>query len=597
MNFNDYNFDFLMDRSRFRLRKKPNEPLYIKQYISKLYDYVQKIKDNNPDISLEKLQEIFNKDYIEILDTIFNNSYTLDYSMAYESCLYLSNNKDMFYKLLKEYNDNPKDIPDEYSTDFNSNLKYFISQLKTDYDKFLNSDDFKTPQLIKLRDKLLDTSITNTEKNKICNHILSQLSFSTKQHLKKFIDCTKNGEVAYLKYELKNVEEDLQENLIQSISSIGKQLEKLGFLETYPKFQENSYKNLLGIYNFAHPINSSKNNTGLIQLANPSYLSGLSLDTLLALNNFWCNRFIKEADTYFESIYSMEQLDLLPDMLYGSFNINQVSEDDLKNIFLKMNFFYQPMRSYWEYASQPSSDKVEKYQLKDKNYYFLSNNELIESMEKNTGDQYNEYFKKLLPNSDLKNDLDLYWKLFTPIVNGYSFKDSSILSTLALSESLNLSSNYGIVLDENTLYNTSPNMPLNFWIDFKGLNFPLREHIPANTLRNFLLQYKGDCMVPLYMDSEAFSGIPSHILFPFNKQQISFIKSEKKDNFEKYSGNIKALRFLKHSAFLINPKSLKKNSEKLYFNLEDYQLYKNDENCKYIKIDHRPFDNNEVPSF
>lgn len=301
----NYNFNSLIRRSTNRLEKRYNEPYYIKSYISKLNNYVQNLKKDTPNISLEEVERIFENDFTEILDTIFSNDSTLYYSMAYESCVFLSSRPKKFQEILQDNINNPDTIPESYGNNFNNNLKLFVSELKEDYDDFLSNEFFTQPDMVMLKNKLLDPNISANEKNKICNYVYSQLNFSAKSHLKKCIDCIRNKEFGFLQYEIKLRENDLKENLVSSISSIGKQLEKLGFLEKYPILQENCFSKL-GLSGFSHPSNSSKNLLGIDRLANSSYLSSLSFDTLLALNNYWCNRFIKESDTYIESIYTIK---------------------------------------------------------------------------------------------------------------------------------------------------------------------------------------------------------------------------------------------------------------------------------------------------
>lgn len=578
----NYDFNSLIKRSESRLAKRSKEPFFIKKYILKLNNYIQNIKKSNPNLTLEELNKILDNDFFEILDTIFNNDSTLFYVMAYESCIYLSSRPKKFQEILQQIQENPEEVPEYYGNDFNNNLKLFVSEIKEDYDDFMADEAFKEPSIILLKEKLLDPNTTATEKNKICNHVYSQLNFSDKNYIKKYINCIKNGEFGFLQYEPNFREDDLKEILISSISSVGKQLDKLGFLEKYPTYQENFFKKL-DINNFVHPLHSNKNTLGIDRLTNSNYLSTLSFDTLLALSNYWSNRFTKELDTYIESIFIIKQLNILPEMLNGVFNIENLSISDIEAVLLKMNFLYAPTKNYWNYTSKLDDEEMDITTFENKDYYLLSCDELKYSLLKSVGKEYSKYFNNLLPNNDLKTDLDDFWKLYTPILNAYSFKDSSFLSTLALTKNLQLSPNYGIVIDDDFPIYPDQNKyyQINFWIDFKGLNFPLREHIPLNTLKNFLKEYYGDCKIPLYIGSEAFTGIPSHILFPFNKTQTSIIKNAKKNNYEGFSEQ--ATNFLKHSSFLINPKSAKKDVEKIFLDLDNFKFYIKDKNDNYIE--------------
>ena len=577
-----YDFTSSIKRSESRLNKRPKEPLFIKNYLFKLNNYIQNLKENNSALTLEELNKILDNDFIEILDTIFNNDSTLHYVMGYEACIFLSSCPKKFQEILQENKKYPEQITQFYGNDFNNNLKLFVSETKEAYDDFMNDEFFQQPSLVLLKEKLLDPNITPNEKNKICNHIYSQLDFSDKSYVKKYINCVKNEELGFLQYETAFRESSLKENLVLSISSVGQQLNKLGFLEKYPNYQENFFKKI-GISNFVHPSNSTTNILGIDRLSNSNYLSNLSFDTLLALNNYWCNRFTKEIDTYITSIFVVKQLDLLPQMLDGTFNIEALSPEDVKSVLLKMNLLYAPTKNYWHYACKLDKEQLDITYFENKHYHLMSCDNLKNSLIENMGEEYSKFFNNILPKNDLKDDLDEYWKMYTPILNAYSFKDSSFLSTLALTKNLQLSPNYGIVIDENFPSSPEENKyyQVNFWMDFKGLNFPLREHIPLNTLTNFLREYYRDCKIPLYMGSEAFSGVPSHILFPYNKNQTSIIKNAKKNNYENYSE--KATAILKHSAFLLNPKSAKKTVEQIFIDLENFKFYIKDKDGNYME--------------
>lgn len=147
----NYDFNSLLKRSESRLKKRPREPFFIKNYILKLSKYIENLKKDNPDLTLEELNKILDNDFIEILDTIFSNDSTLHYVMSYESCIYLSSRPQTFQKILKENENNPKQIPENYGNDFNNNLKLFVSEVKEAYDDFVNDDLFKEPSIITLK--------------------------------------------------------------------------------------------------------------------------------------------------------------------------------------------------------------------------------------------------------------------------------------------------------------------------------------------------------------------------------------------------------------------------------------------------------------
>ena len=319
------------------------------------------------------------------------------------------------------------------------------------------------------------------------------------------------------------------------------------------------------------------------------FLNQKNLQTLLTINTFWVNRFVKELDTYSEGLYICNQLDLLPKIFDGTFKLEDLEDKDIKNIITKMNILYLPSYDFWEYASTHKED-VTSIEVPEKSYYLIDNASFLDKVFSDIGEEYSNYFNNLehhLPHTDLKKDLDLFWKLYNPVINGYKTKDSNILASFMLPQiTKNFSHNWGIVLDGDP-QKTIPNLdaPINFWMDIEGLNFPLRQHLKKSTLMQFLEDSGSDKYVPLYKNPEAFDNVSANLLLPFNKRQITFLKTCKKQNFEGFSN--KAKKFLEHSLTLVNPKLFDKcnfNTKTEYLNLDDLNIYTKDKNGEYILI-------------
>lgn len=589
------NFEFYLYKSKKRLNSKPRETEFVKKFLSRLYPYVQNLKKSNPNFSYDNLKNIFEKDYEEICDAVFASGHIYSKCIEYQCCTYLQNNPKEFNKILELIKDPEIEIPENYGNNFNSNLLLYTKFLKKEYDKFMKTF-LKTPIFAEAKIFLTDPNKSPNEKKKFYNSVLNNLSAIHKKDFKDFYSCICQEEFAFLKIDSENITGELKEDSIESISSIGSWLDKFGFLEKYPAIQSISNRKLLNnenssdIEKYNYTIDStSSENIGVRSMLSKSFLNQKSLETLLALNTFWVNRFVKELDTYSEGLYICDQLDLLPQMLNDTFKLDDLKDEDIKNIITKMNILYLPSYDFWEFASTHKNDVIN-IEVPGKPYYFIDNNAFLNNVESDIGEEYSNYFNNLkapLPNNDLKKDLNLFWKLYNPVINGYKTKDSNILASFMLPQiTKNFSHNWGIVLEGNpkeTLAN--PEAPINFWMDIEGLNLPVRYHQKKSTLIQSLKDSSSDKYVPLYKNPEAFDSISTNLLLPLNKRQISFLKTCKKQNFDGFDD--KAKNFLEHSLTLINPKNFDKskfNTETQYLNLDNLNIYKKDKNGEYILV-------------
>ena len=598
------NFEFYLYKSKKRLNSKPREAEFVKQFLSRLYCYVQNLKKDNPNLNYEELTKIFEKDYEEICDAVFASGHIYSKCIEYQCCTYLQNNQQEFNKILELIKDPEIQIPEDFTNNFNNNLLLYTKYVKEDYDNFME-DFLDSSVYIDTKTFLEDPSKTPSEKKKFYNSVLNNLPIMYKKDFKDFYNCISQGEFAYLKIDSEEIEKDLKEDLIESISSIASWLDKFGFLEKYPAIQSISNRKLLKnstispaeLEKYNYTIDStSAENIGVRSMLSKSYLSQKKLDILLGLNTYWINRFVKELDTYSEGLYICDQLDLLPKMLNGYFKVEDLKDEDIKNIITKMNILYLPSYDFWEYASTHKED-VTNIEVPGKPYYFINNTPLFERAQADFGEEYLKYFNNLknpLPKTDLKKDIDLFWKLYNPVINGYKTKDSNILASFMLPQiTKNFSHNWGIVLEGNpkeTIVN--PEAPINFWMDIEGLNLPVRFHFKKSTLTQALEDSNHDKYIPLYKNPEAFDGISTNVLLPFTKRMTTFLKNYKKQNFKGFTD--KAQKFLEHSLTLVNSKNFDKfglNTETQYLNLDDLYIYTQNKNGEYILSQTQPQNN------
>ena len=601
------NFEFYLYKSKKRINSKPREPEFVKKFISRLYSHVLNLKAHNENLSYNDLTNIFETDYQELCDAVFASTHVYTKCIEYQCCTYFQSNPKVFFKVLELIKDPEITIPESFNNNFNDNLLLYAKRVKQYYDNFM--DEFlENPTFIKAKDYLTDPSNTPSEKKKFYNSVMNNMPIMYRNNFKDFYNCILQEEFAYLKIDSIDIEKDLKDDLVESISSIASWLDKFGFLEKYPTIQsisnnklfKYSNPNSLDIEKYNYSIDTtSSENIGVRSMLSESYLSTKNLETLLTLNTFWVNRFVKELDTYSEGLYVCNQLNLLPKMLDETFNEEDLNIEDIKTVLTKMNILYIPSYEFWEYAST-HKDAVDNIKLPEKRYYIINNDNFLNDVDQDIGEEYSNYFnslEKTLPNNDLKTDLNLFWKLYNPVINGYKTKDSNILASFMLPQiTQNFSHNWGIVLDgdpKETIPN--PEAPVNFWMDIEGLNFPLRQHLKKSTLIEFLEDFGTDKYVPIYKNSEAFDNIPTNLLLPFTKRQTTFLKNCKKQNFDGFTD--KAKKFLEHSLTLINSKNFDKskfNVETQYLNLDDLNIYTKNKDGEYILVPQKSKDNDNI---
>lgn len=588
------NFQFYLNKALNRLERKNKEPEFVKKCISNLYDSIKDFKKENPNLSSEDLDDFFKKDFEDICDAVFASTHIFSKCINYQCCLYFENNKEEFISYLEKIKNPCISIPEEYGNNFESNLLLFTKFFKEDYNVFMDSfrqEPFKST-FDQMADMLKSSDIKPSEKKKIFNSVLNNISPIHRPDFKIFCDCITQGEYAYLKVEGEDIKKELKDDLVTSISSIGSCLDKLGFLEKYPILQQKANNHLLNTDKFNYSLDSlSNDNLGVRAMLSKEYLANKNIEKLLGLNTFWLNRFIKELDTYFEAIYTCHQLDLFSKMLDGTLDITNLETQDIKKVLTKMNIFYMPTYEFWSYAKD-NKEEFGSTKIKNKNYYLIDNSSLLTYLSDDIGEEYSYYFNNIensLPKNDFLKDLDLFWKIYTPIYNAYQTKDDNILASLSLPKLTNtFSHNWGVVIDGNpkeTMY--SPKSPINLWIDIEGLNFPLRQHMYKKTLVEYLDYLNDDSnsnkYIPIYKDPKAFDNLSTHLLLPYTKKQIAFLKDNKKTNFKGF--DCKAKGFLEHSLTLVNSKNFKKskiNTTTQYLNLDDLNYYIMDENGNYI---------------
>ena len=182
-------------------------------------------------------------------------------------------------------------------------------------------------------------------------------------------------------------------------------------------------------------------------------------------------------------------------------------------------------------------------------------------MEENYGNQYDDYFTqrflslpeyktgvKAPPTSDVRRDASKYLRFYTPIFYSYKFKDNFINSLVALTLDTKSSfKNAGIILDSETEDRTQGNISFLTGIGIDAnLTSPVQVHCIEPAIEDFLTEFTGDTIIPIYEGMDDFKGISNQSVFPFSPSIKKYLKSFSKDG----TMSEKAATYVNHIAAL-----------------------------------------------
>jgi hypothetical protein len=664
-------FEKNLERSQTRMLHKSGEPIYVKKYLYHLLQHLQQIKIDNPGITEEQMNEKLSEEIDNYSVTVYENSDVFTGYMEYICAQYFVTHPDKY----KEISESVKNSDIDYENSsyqncdtFDDYLSLYVYRLKKDLflnlfndylkpspEKFKNFDDILKKDkkflsksffrdyysLPEVSDVLCDDNLPKAKKVAKLKEFSTWYKLSTQRRdFLKFANIFLNGSYSFLTQDTSELEKNLKRDLASSTEKLVTQLDSLGHLDDYivsyvsqmcdigfPEFatlvcnngQPNSdfIKSLEGLPNWSKNkkikeiISPEKVKTYLSEnyLYNPKTIS---LESLLALNSFWSNRYAKELELYAEAMFAVYDFNLIPKVLEADENtrINiDITEEELSQMLLKIGVLYVP-----------ASQFIRKKQIEFDNRDFSEdeNNEInsdgkiirfsyepfvnkivhdFSSQNPNVdGNEYSAYFSEVLPHSanNLEKDANLYAKLYNPIISSYSMKDESINCLISsIDNSVCTFPNAGIILDSISEDGTHSDLCsfVGIGID-AGLSFPARIHMKRYTLLDFLNSVNGNAVVPIYAGSEDFANISVPLILPLTDKHRTTLKKATK-NLSKY----KNPNFIAHLGFVDSkhtPEHLRttsfdsrgrtvKSFEKKYIDLETGDIYQKSDDT-YEKV-------------
>lgn len=483
----------------------------IKTTISKL----KILKAQNPDLSNAEVYELYKSKNIEFLNYLLSLN-------PVRSDTYRLN---AINKLL--------DTPFLFQSTYNSVIRD-AAEGKVDLDDIsglnfsLNAEDC-------MRTHMID-SIHTTRKD--VAHILDKLHLSPLQVAKISLKSFKTGNasketldvVKYLKKSesercIENTklyksyfEDKVRKNYITTLLGYYSHFKQMGFIDDYLSNQNKKFPDDLCI-----------KPEELDEFFTEESLNNLSITELSALYAYYANRYTKE----------LQRLEVLNFCLSSNYDIDQFMEAENPEEIIP-EFKKAMLINEKEFISDLSEELLARNKAKVmKQINFLTPTtsystsfDLVTEVPREVKEKYMKFFGR--KEKEFYHMMQKTFELKNHTVNQYSSKDSSMLALLScITANPNEVQNWGIILNENGTINLNHEYQL-LGFDIKGLNMPLRLHLPTDMIIDFARENLNSSFFPIYLGGDdfmfGFQNLPAAIL---TKQPKRI-----KDNIEHHLGNV-----------------------------------------------------------
>ena len=524
------------------------------------------------------------KDLMDLKKQYINGDLDASYSAKLSSYIYDLNNSHMknYYslflnKLKKDFsplvNTILKNYPnlltvitdqDEFTSSSDSNLDSIVNHNSSDSlikcnveinslsCKPFYSDDFNNNLNIFIYDEFLKT-LTNSENFYFFHDIFSKQDNRAKKHLNNlFFEVFNNHKIP--------TERNFKQSLCYRIIHITDFLNEFGLLQHYNK-TNNSRLDRIGIPELKYSYDELYSD-----LTDFNTLYNYSLESLLGLSAFYCNRASKTAKEFCKSIYILNKMNVL-DTIYNNNNFSiadlNLSEDSLKEMMAQFDLINEDFQSYFSKKSNLN------------NYNGYLNVDF--SDERHASD----YYKLYTLNHDAyenrfsgqyDSDFDYMTSHFCNLHNFlYCIKTQSIQSLVytALKDNKKNIINWGFIDEKDA--NRNPNMIL-LGFDIQSLNMPIKFHIHKKALINIVKEVTGGTSIPYYIGENDLKGTQAGDL---TTQIVDVVSKDKKKAILK---NNRQSFFFNHIKWLQKttekPNFLKDVPERFY-DLKDSEIDKN----------------------
>lgn len=601
---------------------KPQEAYYLTKNFHKTIEQVKDIMRANPNITTkqdveEKLILDFNNltSYIRYAPSILADFY------SYSAAKYIETHPNKYSELSKRLEESTNDFENSSNiklVSFDDYLLEYLYSLKKSMFDSIKGDipedsTISSQQIIKSLDKFLldylkasnkneskDSTDVSIESNDPINYRNNDYKEVLSSVMTNYLLSASSSKRKQLELELKPKLAEMISHTINSIDKISDlnnylasyvyQMYKMGFSEIAkpflkPEADEEELKQIAINEPYSSAIQKFDKSTDVSKLkASLSKQSltesSLPIENLFALEAFWLNRLNKDLESYSESLFGLYNFGVIDPLIRGE-EPKEISENDFQNLLIKMNTLYGPARlfltnskkvvynrvfSFGQIAPRRPGRHIPKPTCKEK---ALAGKLCLDNISENNfssyivscyGDEYSDYFNRMLPTSSnsIKTDAAWYLRLIKPILTSYKLKDNLIKNLISCIQANDKDSsflNVGLLLDGLDENDTEAVLPETLGIGFDiGLSYPIRLHVPSYVLNEFIDSSKAQTFLPIFNGSKDFTDpqnnsslLTSFVVYPYSEEQKEIIDQRLK---QEPSIDSKSQNFIEHLCYI-----------------------------------------------
>lgn len=490
-----------INKTKKEIDKSPDKIKYVKEELKYTAQYIQKLKEQNPDCSLEELNLLL---YSKIKEAISSmNSPTRSDMYLYKTSEYLAKNPDIIFNEIEKSDRN------KYITNKKKIYKY-TSNMEKNIDTI--TEDLLTIILGKasteFKKKFVDNTLSYDENRKL------------KETIKKYI------KVFYEQYS-----KEIKKRYSFKLANTVKLLDEMGFLKGY-NIRNNKKLEELKLPMLKYEYESEKNKFGVTDLKNPEFIRRFSLDEIIAMTSFYDNRLAKEVMNFNEGLYIANKIGITKEIFENGKYELKVTDEELREIVAQLGFLTEIASEITKESANKSyancnNDKVEPRLGENK-----TRKKAIEEYEKDYNELYKNFFLPQFYN-DFEMDLNIATILEIDKYNLYAAKDFAMESLMVILTDKNKSDNlnWGYIEENNNGKNSIQNNDkfVLIGMDMKGYNMPIKLHFEKEKLETFLKNYVKDTKIPVYEGNDDMQ-IPwkgfmtTQVYMPLTKDQRKQLK-------------------------------------------------------------------------
>ena len=446
---------------------------------------LKKYKLQYPGLSNQELFEQYKKDNIDLLDLLLTQRSVRSDTFRLNAINTLLDNNNTFLRIynevLRDARDGKIDLTDISGLNFTLNSE---ECLRTHVIDGIYSARNELQQNIEIMGitpyRFQKLYIKSLKKSDFSKETIDTLAYLKKSEFDRITIMTKTYKEKF--------ENTLKQTYATTIMYYYEHFKKLGFIDTYilnqmKKFPDALHVNIDDLDNFFTPEN----------------LDNLGITELSALYAFYSNRFTKE----------LQELETLNFCLTSGYSLDKFMEAEDPSTVIP-EYMKAPLINEQKFISAISDELLAKNRaevmqmqsfLAPENTY-TSSFDLSTAVPENVRKEYMKVFGR--KESDFYYIMTQTFNLRNHTLNQYFSKDASLLALLStIASNKDSVQNWGVIVDRNECGEEQEKVNLKrdyllLGFDIKGLNMPLRLHIPTDTVKDFAREYLESEYIPVY---------------------------------------------------------------------------------------------------